>query len=311
MTDGIRNWKYKKLIGNGGSADVFKAVNKHSKHKAAIKVINIDYLSSKDCTNRKRVIRRVQREICILQSIDHPYIVSILDHFYSKNCIFIVMEYVVGTELLNKIKDNGMKEKLIKKYFKQLCTAIYYCHTHNPIIVHRDLKPENIMVDKNDNIKLLDFGLSNFQKGSYLNSKCGSPYYLPPEIINQSKYDGRTFDIWSLGIILYVMSTGYFPYNIDDETTIPCGDMIYPEEFNQSDQCKKLIFRILNKEPSLRPDIKDILLDPWFMKREEKRKLVKKITNIEGSFNCKSLKSAPDQNTNVEIIIKRIKTNIE
>jgi serine/threonine protein kinase len=310
MADGVRNWKYKKIIGNGGSANVYKAINVYSKRKAAIKVMNIDDLSLKESLNSKRIKRRINREICILQSINHPYIVGILDHFHDKNRVFIVMECVAGIELLNRIGDDGMKEKHIKKYFKQLCVAIYYCHTHNPTIVHRDLKPENIIIDKNDNIKLLDFGLSNYQKGSYLSSKCGTPYYSPPEIINKSKYDGKSFDIWSLGVILYVMSTGFFPYNTDDETKIPYDDIVYPDKFKQSNQCKKLIFRLLQKEPSLRPDIEDVLLDPWFMRKKKKKKLVKKITTTKDIFSVKSFKSMPDQSS-IKITFKRSNTETE
>lgn len=296
MTDGVRNWKYKRLIGSGGTANVYKAINIYSKRRAAIKVINLKDISLKEGICYKRIKKRVNREICILRSIRHPYIISIIDHFFENNRFFIVMEYVTGTELLNKIGDNGMKEKYIKKYFKQLCIAMYYCHNHDPCIVHRDLKPENILIDRKGNIKLLDFGLANFQKGSHLNSKCGTPFYSPPEIFTDNKYDGKLFDIWSLGVILYVMTTGYFPYYTEYETKIPYDQIKCPDNFEKSPECKKLIFRLLTKDPLIRPNIQDVLLDPWFISKKKKERFLKKMTTIEG-YNDDQIvrfKSVPD-----------------
>ena len=179
----------------------------------------------------------------------------------------MVLEYA-GGELFDYIVQNGkMREDEARRFFQQIICAVEYCHRHK--IVHRDLKPENLLLDENLNVKIADFGLSNIMTdGNFLKTSCGSPNYAAPEVINGKLYAGPEVDVWSCGVILYVLLVGRLPF--DDEhipslfAKIAKGHYVVPPYVPSG--AAALIKKMLAVNPVHRATIEDIRLDPWFCK---------------------------------------------
>ena len=179
----------------------------------------------------------------------------------------MVLEYA-GGELFDYIVQNGkMKEEEARRFFQQIICAVEYCHRHK--IVHRDLKPENLLLDENLNVKIADFGLSNIMTdGNFLKTSCGSPNYAAPEVINGKLYAGPEVDVWSCGVILYVLLVGRLPF--DDEhipslfAKIAKGQYVVPNYMSSG--AASLIKKMLAVNPVHRATIEEIRMDPWFLK---------------------------------------------
>ncbi|KAG0734589.1 hypothetical protein G6F62_012055 [Rhizopus arrhizus] len=157
---------------------------------------------------------RVKREIQYLKLLRHPHIIKLYEVITTPTDIIMVIEYA-GKELFNYIVEKGkLSEDDARRFFQQIICAVEYCHRHK--IAHRDLKPENLLLDANNNVKIADFGLSNIMTdGDFLKTSCGSPNYAAPEVISGRLYAGPEVDVWSCGVILYVMLCGRLPF--DDE----------------------------------------------------------------------------------------------
>ncbi|CAA2992204.1 CBL-interacting kinase 32 [Olea europaea subsp. europaea] len=189
----------------------------------------------------------------------------------SKTKIFIVLEFVTGGELFDKIVNHGrMLEDEARKYFQQLINAVDYCHSRG--VYHRDLKPENLLLDASGNLKVSDFGLSALSQqvkdDGLLHTTCGTPNYVAPEVLDDHGYDGATADLWSCGVILFVLLAGYLPF--DDSNLMNLYNKISSAEFTCppwiSFNARKFITRILNPNPVTRITIPEILKDEWFKK---------------------------------------------
>ena len=208
---------------------------------------------------------RIYREIVISSLLDHPHIVKLLDFFYSESNFFLVFEYVKGTQLYDVIlKNSKISEEKARKYFRQILSAVDYIHGNS--ITHRDLKIENIIIDHNDNVKLLDFGLSNFYDNKkFLYTFCGSLYFAAPELLLGHTYNGPEVDVWSLGIILYVMLCGKVPF--DDESVrdlqLKIKEANYTINTAISPPATELINQIIVPDPSNRISIAEILKSEW------------------------------------------------
>lgn len=167
-------------------------------------------IMDKSLITHEEDLNRLHREISILQTIKHPFIIEMYEIYDSDTQMSIVSEYAGKGELFDHIVDSGrLSEEQSCFYFYQIVQALEYLH--NLKICHRDLKPENILLSKGGHIKLIDFGLSNIcfdSKNPWLQTSCGSPCYAPPEMIKKDKYCGFTADLWSLGVTLYAMVTG-------------------------------------------------------------------------------------------------------
>lgn len=180
--------------------------------------------------------------------------------------IIMVLEYA-GGELFDYIVQHGrMEEDKARRFFQQMLCAVEYCHRHK--IVHRDLKPENLLLDDNLNVKIADFGLSNIMTdGNFLKTSCGSPNYAAPEVIGGKLYAGPEVDVWSCGVILYVLLVGRLPF--DDEhipslfAKIARGTYAVPRWMSPG--AATMINRMLQVNPVQRATIPEIRLDPWFM----------------------------------------------
>jgi len=205
-------------------------------------------------------LSKLQREISILRLLKHRYITSLYDVFESKNHIYMVMELVDGGELFDHI----IQQKRFGRYdalrvFRQVAEATEYFHSHG--IVHRDIKPENILVHSSGDIKIADFGFAIARKDGHLKTSCGSPHYACPEVCSSSTYDGTKADSWSLGVLLYVLITGDFPFNDQNYGAlfhrIQTGKYVIPSYVDQD--IADLITRLLTVDSDCRLSVRGIL----------------------------------------------------
>lgn len=209
----------------------------------------------------------MKREIQYLKLLRHPHIIKLYEVITTPSDIIMVIEYA-GGELFQYIVDRGrMSEDEARRFFQQIICAIEYCHRHK--IVHRDLKPENLLLDEYLNVKIGDFGLSNIMTdGDFLKTSCGSPNYAAPEVISGKLYAGPEIDIWSCGVILYVMLCGRLPF---DDEYIPTlfkkiNGGIYSLPSYLSPESKHLLSSMLVVDPVKRITIAEIRQLPWFQK---------------------------------------------
>uniref|UniRef100_A0A8C1JRI8 non-specific serine/threonine protein kinase n=1 Tax=Cyprinus carpio TaxID=7962 RepID=A0A8C1JRI8_CYPCA len=158
-------------------------------------------------------LKKIFREVQIMKMLRHPHIIRLYQVMETERLIYLVTEYASGGEIFDHLVAHGrMAEKDARRKFKQIVAAVYFCHCRN--IVHRDLKAENLLLDHNLNIKIADFGFSNlFSRGQLLKTWCGSPPYAAPELFEGKEYDGPKVDIWSLGVVLYVLVCGALPFD--------------------------------------------------------------------------------------------------
>jgi MAP/microtubule affinity-regulating kinase len=153
-----------------------------------------------------------------MKLLNHPNIVRLYEVIDTPKELYLILEYASGGEIFDYLVAHGrMKEKEARKHFRQIVSAMDYCHSLH--IIHRDLKAENLLLDTNLNVKIADFGFSNqFNPGQRLNTWCGSPPYAAPELFQGKEYNGPEVDIWSLGVVLYVLVCGSLPF---DGSTLP------------------------------------------------------------------------------------------
>ncbi|KAG2552346.1 CBL-interacting protein kinase 31 isoform X2 [Panicum virgatum] len=261
----VGKYELGRTIGEGTFAKVRFAKNTENGDPVAIKILD------KEKVQRHRLVEQIKREICTMKLVKHPNVVRLFEVMGSKARIFIVLEYVTGGELFEIIATNGrLKEDEARKYFQQLINAVDYCHSRG--VYHRDLKLENLLLDAAGNLKVSDFGLSalteQLKADGLLHTTCGTPNYVAPEVIEDGGYDGATADIWSCGVILFVLLAGYLPF--EDENIIALYKKISEAQFTCpswfSPGAKNLITRILDPNPTTRITIAQILEDPWFKK---------------------------------------------
>ena len=193
------------MIGTGLYGRVFKTTSKHDQSvQVVIKVIDKDKLGDN--------IECIVEEVAILNQLDHPNIVKYHETYNDKKFIYLVMEYISGKPLLEKITEQSnenFSEKIAAGYMKELFYAINHCHAQD--IAHRDIKPDNIMITDNNTVRLIDFGLSKASRNKQnFTEVAGTSYYMSPEVLNGSY--GTEADIWSLGVILYTLVSGYLPF---------------------------------------------------------------------------------------------------
>ncbi|XWS65559.1 hypothetical protein CRYUN_Cryun05aG0124100 [Craigia yunnanensis] len=216
------------------------------------------------------MIDQTKTEISVMSLVKHPNILELYEVMASKSKIYFVMEYAKGGELFNKVSEGKLREGVARKYFQQIISAVDFCHSRG--VYHRDLKPENLLLDENGILKVSDFGLSALAESKHqdglLHTTCGTPAYLAPEVINRKGYDGAKADIWSCGVILYVLLAGYLPFHdlnlLAMYRKISKADYKFPNWF--SPEVCKLLSRIFNPNPKARISIAKIMANPWFKK---------------------------------------------
>ncbi|XP_017085437.2 serine-rich adhesin for platelets isoform X5 [Drosophila eugracilis] len=196
-----------KKLGQGTYGKVQLGINKETGQEVAIKTI-------KKCKIEAEAdLVRIRREVQIMSSVHHPNIIHIYEVFENREKMVLVMEFAAGGELYDYLSERKvLTEEEARRIFRQVATAVYYCHKHK--ICHRDLKLENILLDENGNAKIADFGLSNvFDDQRLLGTFCGSPLYASPEIVEGTPYQGPEVDCWSLGVLLYTLVYGSMPFD--------------------------------------------------------------------------------------------------
>ncbi|XP_044742368.1 probable serine/threonine-protein kinase MARK-C [Chrysoperla carnea] len=247
-----------KKLGQGTYGKVQLGINKETGQEVAIKTI-------KKCKIETEAdLIRIRREIQIMSSVQHPNIIHIYEVFENREKMVLVMEYAAGGELYDYLSERKvLLEEEARRIFRQIATAVYYCHKHK--ICHRDLKLENILLDENGNAKIADFGLSNvFDETRLLSTFCGSPLYASPEIVKGTPYHGPEVDCWSLGVLLYTLVYGAMPFDGSNfkrlVKQISQGDYFEPKTPSPA---SPLIREMLTVSASRRADMEKICSHWW------------------------------------------------
>uniref|UniRef100_A0A2K6BR95 non-specific serine/threonine protein kinase n=1 Tax=Macaca nemestrina TaxID=9545 RepID=A0A2K6BR95_MACNE len=284
----VGNYRLLRTIGKGNFAKVKLARHILTGREVAIKIIDKTQLNPSS-------LQKLFREVRIMKGLNHPNIVKLFEVIETEKTLYLVMEYASAGELptlstlplcclplplhliltplglcpagevFDYLVSHGrMKEKEARAKFRQIVSAVHYCHQKN--IVHRDLKAENLLLDAEANIKIADFGFSNeFTLGSKLDTFCGSPPYAAPELFQGKKYDGPEVDIWSLGVILYTLVSGSLPF--DGHNLKELRERVlrgkYRVPFYMSTDCESILRRFLVLNPAKRCTLEQIMKDKW------------------------------------------------
>ncbi|PCG88496.1 Ubiquitin-associated domain (UBA) [Penicillium occitanis (nom. inval.)] len=256
----LDQYKTVKVLGEGSFGKVKLAIHQPSGRQVALKIIPRRKLLSRD------MVGRVEREIQYLQLLRHPHIIKLYTVIPTKSDIVMVLEYAERELFDYLVKRGKCNDDEARKFFQQIICAVEYCHRHK--IVHRDLKPENLLIDSEKNVKIADFGLSNIMTdGNFLKTSCGSPNYAAPEVISGKLYAGPEVDVWSCGVILYVLLVGRLPFDDDYIPAlfkkIAAGNFHMPSYISPG--AARLIRAMLQVHPVHRISIAEIRQDPWFL----------------------------------------------
>ena len=261
----ISDFELIKDLGAGSFGRVYLVSHKKTKCQYALKAI--------DKKNKSNIEEKpyFRREIEIMYRIHHPNVVKLYGHFEDNNYCYFIMEYIPRGNIYSLIPKHGKKKQsnqLIASIIKDVAKSVYFLHKMNPPIIHRDIKPENVLMDENYNIKLADFGWSNYLDNEEKRSTvCGTPIYLAPEMINRKGHDERV-DIWCIGVLLFELSTGRVPFqgnNIDVlKYNIRNMKISWPSDIDR--EAKDLISKILKYNPNDRLTVEEILRHPFIEK---------------------------------------------
>ncbi|XP_017381833.1 serine/threonine-protein kinase MARK1 isoform X9 [Cebus imitator] len=275
----IGNYRLQKTIGKGNFAKVKLARHVLTGREVAVKIIDKTQLNPTS-------LQKLFREVRIMKILNHPNIVKLFEVIETEKTLYLVMEYASGGEVFDYLVAHGrMKEKEARAKFRQIVSAVQYCH--QKCIVHRDLKAENLLLDGDMNIKIADFGFSNeFTVGNKLDTFCGSPPYAAPELFQGKKYDGPEVDVWSLGVILYTLVSGSLPF--DGQNLKELRERVlrgkYRIPFYMSTDCENLLKKLLVLNPIKRGSLEQIMKDRWMNVGHEEEEL-KPYTEPDPDFN--------------------------
>ncbi|KAI3801730.1 hypothetical protein L1987_29843 [Smallanthus sonchifolius] len=260
----LGKYEFGRQLGHGTFAKVYHARNLQTGKSVAMKMVGKEKVIKVCMTDQ------IQREISVMKMMRHPNIVELHEVMASKSNIYFAMELVRGGELFSKVEKGRLREDVARSYFQQLISAVDFCHSRG--VYHRDLKPENLLLDEDGNLKVTDFGLSAFsdhlRQDGLLHTTCGTPAYVAPEVIGKKGYDGVKADIWSCGVILYVLLAGFLPFQ--DENIIAMYKKIYRGDFKCppwfSSDARRLITKLLDPNPNSRITISKVMESTWFKK---------------------------------------------
>ncbi|RCV25185.1 hypothetical protein SETIT_5G145700v2 [Setaria italica] len=251
-----------KLLGQGNFAKVYHARNVRTGEEVAIKVME------KEKIFRSGLTAHIKREIAVLRRVRHPHIVQLYEVMATKLRIYFVMEYVRGGELFARVAEGRLREDDARRYFQQLVSSVAFCHARG--VFHRDIKPENLLVDDAGDLKVSDFGLSavadQMRHDGLFHTFCGTPAYVAPEVLSRRGYDAAKADLWSCGVVLYVLMAGYLPFQ--DRNLVGMYRKIHRGEFRCpkwfSPALKRLLRRVLDTNPQRRATADEIMDNEWF-----------------------------------------------
>jgi len=276
-----------KELGRGGFSVVRKGKNKITGEEFAVKCINKKNL-------KKDELQLLTREINIMQKLRHKSIIHLIDIFETPAELFLVMELVSGGELFDQIVERGnYSESDAANLIRQILEGVSYMHKHG--VVHRDLKPENLLCAAAGVIKIADFGLSKDVESGNLQTSCGTPSYVAPEVLLGGQYDNEV-DIWSIGVITYVLLCGFTPFYGDNQRQLferilhAKFDFPAPEWDDVSANAKDFIKKILVVNPVDRLTAEQALTHPWIMEQTPKRIPLKSFASVQSGL--RSMKEA-------------------
>ena len=294
----LNEYTIKGIIGKGTFSIVKLGIDKLTGEKVAIKILDKKRIMTKDD------IERIEREINILKTISHINLIKIKKIKEDSENYYIIMEYCEIGELFNYIvKKRKLDENESSYYYFQIINGLEYIHFKN--ISHRDLKPENILITDQNILKIIDFGLSNYNKSDeLLSTPCGSPCYASPEMIGGKQYDGNLVDIWSTGIILFVMLCGRLPFEGENNAIlfrniVQCK-VQYPNFL--SDISIDLLKKILVPNPKNRITLSEIKMHPFYLKGKEVFKKINPFIfeKLEKEFKLKNIKDKFNESLNFD-----------
>ena len=259
----IGKYELGKTLGQGNFSKVRHAVDLESNEAWALKIIE------KEKVRHDRLEAQLSREIAMMKKVSHENIVRLREVMQTSNYYILVVELVPGGDLLELVqRKQRLTEAEARKYFHELMLGLACCHQNG--IAHRDIKLENLLLDQNGVLKIADFGLSNFQPAGstecLMETVCGTPNYVAPEVILGKPYNGFIADIWSCGVVLFALLSGRLPF--DEESQPVLFRKIERGDFNMShkipETAQDLIRKILVTDPAARYTVEDILGHPWF-----------------------------------------------
>ncbi|KAF8803991.1 Pkinase-domain-containing protein [Phlegmacium glaucopus] len=279
----LGDYTLSKTLGAGSMGKVKLATHNITGEKLAVKIlprvhpnpppsangsgVNADSASRQASKDASKEIRTL-REAALSMLLYHPYICGMREMIIHQHHYYMVFEYVNGGQMLDYIISHGrLRERVARKFARQIGSALEYCHLNN--VVHRDLKIENILISQTGNIKIIDFGLSNlYDPITNLSTFCGSLYFAAPELLNARVYTGPEVDVWSFGVVLYVLVCGKVPF---DDQSMPAlhakikrGLVEYPVWL--SAECKHLLSRMLVTNPAARATLQEVMSHSWMVR---------------------------------------------
>ena len=289
----IGKYQYIETIGVGSYSFVTLVQHIKTQQTFACKVV------SRQMLTEMGVLSMFEQELRLLSSFNHPNIIKTFEIFYEKEYIYVIMEYCKNGDLASYTRYiRILPDNQIRAILHQMLSALVYLHTKK--IAHRDIKLENILIDETFTAKLCDFGISRENPdGHLLETFCGSPLYIPPEVIMGTPYDGTKADIWSLGVTIYFLTVGHMPFEDESEARlfkkISKSPISYPATILP--ELKVIIEQMLAKDPSQRKSAAELLENPWLMGRHTmfsysamNKRLSPASKHREGSKSTKSVK---------------------
>ncbi|XP_050529302.1 calcium/calmodulin-dependent protein kinase type 1 isoform X2 [Daktulosphaira vitifoliae] len=256
-------YEVKDLLGTGAFSEVRLAVSKERPNEMyAVKIIDKKALKGKEDS--------LDNEIKVLRRLTHPNIVQLLETFEDKSKVYLIMELVTGGELFDRIVQKGSyTEKDAAHLIRQVLEAVDYMHEQG--VVHRDLKPENLLyysTDEDSKIMISDFGLSKIEDSGVMATACGTPGYVAPEVLAQKPY-GKAVDVWSIGVISYILLCGYPPFYDENDANLFAQILKGEFEFDSpywddiSDSAKNFIRQLMCVDADKRFTCREALAHPW------------------------------------------------
>ena len=261
----MRLGKYQlgRTLGEGTFGKVKQAVDLETNEPVAIKILDKSLITSQQMT------AQIKKEIAVMKLVKQRHVVNLIEVLVSRSKVFIVLELVTGGELFERIANSGrFDEQTARHYFQQLVCGLEYCHQQG--VCHRDLKPENLLLDEDALLKISDFGFSALHGSdsstAILHTQCGTPNYVAPEVLSEQGYDGFKADVWSCGVILFVLLAGFLPFEEPSMSTL--FDKILQANFTCPDwfspAARELLTRVLQPSPAERFTLAQIKTHRWF-----------------------------------------------